>query len=182
MNNFGCKLVDYIRVFDIVVSPDTCERVISEYNKYSSHVKCYDTEKYKFHQLNLNETPLAEFSSIFARQLIPYYTQYFTDLNLLDYVPIESFEDVRIKKYSKDSEEFRVHVDIGDATSAKRFAIAILYLNSNNGYTEFPTLDLKIEPKPGRLIIFPPTWMFPHLGTMPTDSDKYIMMSCLTYT
>ena len=157
----------------------SCERIIQEYNSHNS--SRYDTETYRFNQLNLNETDLKPLSEVFARQLLPYYETYFRDLGLLEYVQLTNFEDIRIKRYTKGQDEFKTHVDIGDNISAKRFAIAILYLNENNGYTEFPTLDYRVKPETGRLVIFPPTWMYPHRGISPTDRDKYIMMTCLTY-
>ena len=174
------KLSDYIRVFDNVITELTCERIIQEYHNNESRVKRYNSG-YKFNQLNLTDSTIPQLSNVVANQLIPYYTEYFTDLNAIEYVNIDNFEEVRIKHYKKNQDEFPLHVDIADKISCSRFAIAIMYLNVNNGYTEFPTLQKKIYPAPGRLVIFPPNWMFPHRGIMPTDEDKYILMSCLMY-
>ena len=58
----------------------------------------------------------------------------------------------------------------------------ILYLNDNDGCTEFPNLGIKVNPKAGRLLIFPPLWMYPHQGLPPTNNDKYIMMTYLHHT
>mgnify|MGYP003346154397 CR=1 FL=1 len=38
-----------------------------------------------------------------------------------------------------------------------------------------------VKPEAGKVVIFPPTWMYPHNGKMPMDNDKYIMMTCLHY-
>ena len=60
------------------------------------------------------------------------------------------------------------------------------YLNDNDGFTTFPNVrsdrkPLAVEPKAGRVVIFPPMWMFPHNGLPPKNDDKYIMMTSLHY-
>ena len=88
----------------------------------------------------------------------------------------------RSKKYLKGTDDqFKTHVDVADKEAAVRYCIAILYLNDNDGLTTFPDLELAVEPVAGRVVVFPPMWMFPHNGLPPTNDDKYIMMSCLHY-
>lgn len=177
------KLTDFIQTFDDVVSKSACKQIIDQYENHKEFIEEHDTELYKFHQLNLNHTPdLQKFAQVVASSLLPVYEDYFKSLRLREYVEIDTFEDIRIKKYLKGStEEFRTHVDVKDKASASRFAIAIIYLNDNDGLTTFPTLGVGVKPKAGRVVVFPPTWMFPHNGLSPTDHDKYIMMTCLHY-
>ena len=173
----------FVKVYDDVVSPSSCEKVIRVYEDNLQHVEEHDTEGYKFHQLNLRSTnELAGLERAFFGTLHPIYTDYFTNLRMSKFVDLRAFEEIRIKKYLKNtSDEFREHVDVVDADSAKRFAVAILYLNDNNGFTDFTDSGIIIKPKAGRVVVFPPFWMFPHRGSNPTDHDKYIMMSCLHY-
>ena len=42
--------------------------------------------------------------------------------------------------------------------------------------------DVTIEAKEGRLILFPPLWMFPHAGKIPISNTKYILTTYLTYS
>ena len=179
----GQKLTDFIQIYNNVISPESCKHIIDEYERHQEYIQEHDTPLYKFHQLDLNTTPgLLNLASAFAGSLEPCYTDYFNKLNLSQYVTMDRWEDVRIKKYLKGSgDEFRTHVDVTDHASAARFAIAILYLNDNDGMTTFPNLGVGVEPKAGRAVIFPPTWMFPHNGKSPTNSDKYIMMTSLHY-
>lgn len=180
---FGDKLTDYIQVYHDVIKPDTCKLIINQFEQHKHVTEKHDTDLYKFEQLNLNKTEsLAHLAPIVAWQLSSIYEKYFKSLGLLDYVQIESFEDIRIKKYEKGSgAEFKTHVDVADKASASRFCIAIIYLNDNNGLTTFPNLGVGVEPKAGKVVVFPPNWMFPHSGKTPTDKDKYIMMTCLHY-
>lgn len=177
------KLIDFIQTFDGVLSPDTCKLIIDQFEQNKHHAEKHDTDLYKFDQLNLNTTEgLSELAQVVASNLVTVYDDYFKSLGLRQYVNIESFEDIRIKKYAQGSgAEFRTHVDVMDAASASRFCIAIIYLNDNDGLTTFPTLGVGVKPKAGRVVVFPPTWMFPHNGMPPTDNDKYIMMTCLHY-
>ena len=51
----------------------------------------------------------------------------------------------------------------------------IFYLNDieRDGYTEFLN-GPKVQPKEGRILIFPATWTFIHRGYPPQDETKYI--------
>ena len=40
---------------------------------------------------------------------------------------------------------------------------------------------MKIDPKKGRLVMFPPMWMFPHNGKPPISGPKYILSTYLHY-
>jgi hypothetical protein len=74
------------------------------------------------------------------------------------------------------------HVDVMDHTTASRFITAILYLNTcSGGETYFPDLNVSIAPAPGRLLVFPPLWTFPHAGLPPRERAKYIIHTYLWY-
>jgi prolyl 4-hydroxylase len=178
------NLQEFVRVYDDVLSPKDCEFIIDVFEQNASKHEIHDTDVYKFHQLNLNQNAeLTSLANNFCRGLVPIYDDYFKKIGLREYVDIDAFEQVRIKRYLHGTgEQFKTHVDITDKESAVRSCIAILYLNENDGYTTFPTLKLKVDPKPGRVVVFPPFWMFPHNGLAPTKVDKYIMMSCLHYS
>ena len=178
------NLQEFVRVYDDVVSPQECQFVINVFEQNAHQFEVHDTDVYKFHQLNLNRSQsLISLANNFCSKMIPVYEDYFRKLKLREYIDINCFEEVRIKRYQHGTgEEFKTHVDITDKESAVRSCIAILYLNENDGYTTFPTLKLKVDPKPGRVVVFPPYWMFPHNGLAPSKVDKYIMMTCLHYS
>ena len=63
-----------------------------------------------------------------------------------------------------------------------RFLSMFIYLTDNDsGYTSFSTRDIKIQPKKGRLLMFPPNWCYPHAGEKVTDKPKYIIGSYCHY-
>lgn len=177
------KLTDYIKVYGDVLSESACKAIIDTFEAHRENVEYYDTDLYKFNQLELNRVPdLHNLTMSVAQRIKPFYQDYFHSLGMDQFVDMDKWEAIRIKKYLKGTDEqFKLHVDVTDHASAARFAVAILYLNDNDGYTAFPSLGVAVEPKPGRLIIFPPTWQYPHYGAKPTNNDKYILMTCLHY-
>ena len=78
-------------------------------------------------------------------------------------------------------ERFDEHVDVIDYLTAKRAVAFLFYLNDNNGYTTFSNHDLNIEPKRGKVLVFPPTWEYPHSGLPPSDYPKYILSTYIHY-
>lgn len=93
-------------------------------------------------------------------------------------------EEFRIKKYEpNDKDEFAVHVDVHNHSSARRYLAMLWYLNDDyeNGETEFPRIQKVIRPITGNVLMFPPLWMFPHSGKKPMNKPKYIMSSYLHY-
>jgi hypothetical protein len=40
---------------------------------------------------------------------------------------------------------------------------------------------IKVQPKAGRLLMFPPLWTHPHIGMMPISNAKYIIGGYLHY-
>lgn len=177
------QIENFIKVYNSVVDPRNCAKVVEVFEQNSSLHEVHDTEGYKFRQLNLRTSGLDGLERAFLGSLFPVYQDYARQTGMDRYTNLNAFEEIRIKKYAKGSlDEFKTHVDVVDANSARRFAIAILYLNDNNGFTEFTDLGIIVKPKAGDVVVFPPFWMFPHRGATPTDNDKYIMMSCLHYT
>ena len=59
----------------------------------------------------------------------------------------------------------------------------IWYLNDveTGGETNFPQLETSVRPQAGRLLVFPPYWMYQHEGLPPVSGDKYIVSSYLLF-
>jgi hypothetical protein len=94
------------------------------------------------------------------------------------------FEDFLIKRYrASDAEQFPPHVDVSNANTMHRMLAVLLYLNDvpAGGETAFGRLDVAIKPKAGRLMLFPPIWLYPHAGLPPERGKKYILGTYLTY-
>jgi hypothetical protein len=101
------------------------------------------------------------------------------------------WEELRIKRFKvneKENHGLSDHVDVYSHAHAKRFLCLMVYLNDDfeDGETYFPVFDIKVKPKQGRLLIFPPTWNYLHRGIPPRSPSKrgakYFIMTHLNYT
>jgi len=178
----------FIRIHNNALEDDVCDYLINLYEKNSDLWERVDNNrKPNFTQFNLtlhsnkseeisyiNNYIISRFS-IFKDDYINFFGQ--------NYFPLDyAYEEFRIKKYNNDgNDEFEYHVDVMDHVSSKRFVAFLWYLNDVEIGGETCFWDYKIHPKKGNLIIFPPTWMFPHCGKEPISNPKYIMSTYLHY-
>lgn len=178
------NLQDYIKVYDDILDKETCDSIIAKYEQSVEHEKV-SSDIYKFEQLNIIKLDeWKDISEMLAGLSYSAATAYFNDIEVPIIPQLEGFEEIRIKRYRPgENERFDVHVDVGDYRTAKRFLVIFCYLNDveEGGETSFPTLGIDIKPKAGRVLMFPPMWMFPHEAKMPVSSNKYIVGTYLHY-
>jgi prolyl 4-hydroxylase len=79
-------------------------------------------------------------------------------------------------------DRFQLHFDAINHV-ANRYMVFMWYLNdvAEGGETRFPQLDHSVEPRVGRLLMFPPYWMYQHEGLPPRTGDKYILSTYLLF-
>ena len=174
---------DYITTYDNAIDSKVCNDWINffEYNKDHSF-------KSKDHVRSFQELDMKIFPNIqneIIDLLQPYIKKYKEDNNISDYVwPIDAvMENARFKKYlPNDVDRFDYHADATQSNTCSRFLVMFIYLTDNeSGHTSFPTRDIKIQPKKGRLLMFPPNWCYPHVGEKVTDEPKYIIGTYCDY-
>jgi len=49
------------------------------------------------------------------------------------------------------------------------------------GETYFPDLNMGVKPVKGRMLMFPPFWMYPHEGRLPLSGTKFILGTYLNF-
>lgn len=146
----------------------------------------------QFHQFNVTEYAQDNPDSIWGKihnRLIEAIKdaseRYMEDTDCKSAWPAENaLEQIRLKKYvAEDDDRFDPHVDVGDHSSARRFLALFFYLNDvdEGGETWFTKMGIKVKPKAGRCLIFPPTWTYPHAGLPPLNTNKYIIGTYLHY-
>ena len=178
---------EYIQHIEDVLDPGSCNYLMGLYNK-SSNIVRRDNEVQHFGELNVHgEDPRMQEALVpFVVRAHEEYANRVHDARWMP--PIRGVEGFRIKHYTGDSnDQFAPHVDIGDATSCKRYLAFLFYLNDgfDGGSTLFYNSggdDVIITPKQGSVVVFPPTWQYPHVGMPVRNGDKYIMSSYLNYT
>jgi prolyl 4-hydroxylase len=97
--------------------------------------------------------------------------------------PARRISELVIKRYRPGGEErFQLHFDSIDAV-ANRYLVFLWYLNdvADGGETRFPDLGISVQPRAGRLLMFPPYWMYQHEAPPPRSGEKYILSTYLLF-
>jgi hypothetical protein len=70
---------------------------------------------------------------------------------------------------------FGLHIDASIAGTHDRMVAVLLYLRDidEGGFTEFPFQSLRVKPRAGMMVLFPPYWTHPHQGVSPVNAVKY---------
>lgn len=87
-------------------------------------------------------------------------------------VPFSGLEPVWVNRY-EPGDRYLPHADAGPGHP--RVISAVAYLNDvdEGGETEFSLFDVSVQPKAGRLIIFPSNYAYRHAALPPVDGVKY---------
>ena len=135
-------------------------------------------------ELDLSPLADAAFKGYFLDQMGRALDRYNAELALPVRIPFTGkCAPLIIKRYACAKDQgFQLHFD-ALANVAHRYLVFLWYLNDvqEGGETEFPALGLKIAPRTGRLLMFPPYWMYPHRGLQPISNDKYILSTYLLF-
>lgn len=177
------RMTDTIMIIDEVLDKTFCEMLIKKFED-AEHV-ARNNEVQLFDEVNLNQ---AGWNWELERIILPIREIFLNEYQMQfpDYCFPKryAYEESRMKRYKANEGHFSKHVDVGDYDSARRFLVAFYYLNDveDGGETVFYfDKEIKVKPKAGRLIMFPPMWMYPHAGTMPISNNKYIVGTYLHY-
>jgi hypothetical protein len=181
MNNF-------IKIYDDALPSEVCDDMIDLYKSNPNlHEFKYEVGK-NFNQFaftnhqNLNMTLYSKILETISNSV----NLYKSEIPETHYWPNEYvFEEIRIKCYNPENKQrFEKHVDSFNLLSSSRILAFLFYLNDvdKGGITEFMNLNFKVKPKKGRLLMFPPHWMYPHRGCPPVSNTKYICGSFIRFT
>jgi len=183
--NNNSLMVEYIKVYENVLPQDICNELISYFEKNKNKQEYIDNQGIPtFTQLNLtrNIKDIEIIHKLLVNLVIKYRNEYYQLFGNTLFPESHSFEEIRIKRYNTGGgDRFDTHVDVIDYPSARRFLSFFWYLNDveEGGETVFG--DFKIKPSQGKLVVFPPLWMFPHSGNPPISNTKYILSTYLHY-
>jgi hypothetical protein len=182
------KLTDFIHVHDESIDSEICKQLIDFFENNENLQERIENNKIpNFTQLNLTEnsrvSPEIDNIHNYLISKVFYYKKMYYDYVDDRCFPVDNaLEQFRIKKYfSEKEDQFDTHVDVTDYSSSRRFLSFLWYLNDieEGGETKFT--DFVVEARCGRLLVFPPMWMFPHKGCISPKKDKYIMSTYLHY-
>lgn len=186
--------MSYVRVYDNILPKLFCKNTVQKFENQVEQQKnvVFDGHR-SFTEINLNQNEATwkqeiDFLMSSAQQAVIEYKKN-VGIDEMSWPAEYGFEEFRMKRYlPNDKDEIQFHVDVESHESARRFLVFFWYLNDvfEGGETMFQLNKtvppkIKVQPREGRLLMFPPLWTHPHIASRPKDSNKYIIGSYLHY-
>jgi len=192
------KLSDWIYIVDGALSEDFCAQVIEKFEHVIEHgdstgfhgkrgevgAREYRPEVKKSWDYCIEPKEWPDIDEVFYKSLGEHYTNYLENPPWSNLRSSNGYDNLRDTGYNLQKtlpgDGYIWHNDFGNGGDGGydkgiRILTFIWYLNDieEDGYTEF--IDgTKIQPKAGRMVIFPCTWQYEHRGYPPKSETKYI--------
>ena len=184
----------YIRTYDHDLDPQLCQQMIGSFaglerfQMRNGRGVRKGLEESAWTELNVSRLSDAGFMGMFRKLIDRALERYNREVGLAIAIPNSPLtSDLILKRYRPnerqgEAERFQLHFDAINHV-ANRYLVLLWYLNDveHGGATRFPQLDVSIEARAGRLLIFPPYWMYQHEGLPPVSGDKYILSTYLLF-
>ena len=180
----------YVRVYDGDLEPAFCAQLIASFTtlerfqRRNGREVRRGLEESAWTELNVTRLSDEGFLMLFRNRIDRALAAYNRDVQLTIPVPNSpSTADLILKRYRPGRDErFQLHFDAVNHL-AHRYLVMLWYLNdvAEGGETRFPQIGVTVRPKAGRLIVFPPYWMYQHEGVVPVSGDKYILSTYLLF-
>jgi hypothetical protein len=178
-------LTPYIRTFDNALNPHYCKKLIEKFDQ-DKHVQADPQPDYSRRlYLEISQQPawltLLSTLVVTTNELAAaYFSMPQAPRDLV--VPDWSDDGYVMAKYQK-GDDLALHAD-GQSTefphNGLRIATALYFLNDcEGGELYFPIQDIRISPKLGSAVFFPPDHWFPH-EVLRTKTSRYIAQTWLT--
>jgi len=181
----------YVRVYDDALPSTWCTRLLKGFDALSAHQARNGRElragleDSAWTELNVSRHGDPLTAGFFRGRIDEALARYNADVQLDLPIPNSpAFADLVLKRYRPTSaERFQLHFDAINHLS-NRYLVLLWYLNDVElgGATRFPRLDIEVTARAGRLLVFPPYWMYQHEGLPPRSGDKYILSTYLLFT
>ena len=180
----------FIRVYDDALPATWCTRLLRGFDALSAHQARNGRElragleDSAWTELNVTRHGDPLTAGFFRGRIDEALARYNADVHLDIPIPNSpAFADLVVKRYRPNSaERFQLHFDAINHLS-NRYLVLLWYLNDveRGGATRFPQLGLEVAARAGRLLMFPPYWMYQHEGLPPESGDKYILSTYLLF-
>lgn len=180
----------YIRTYDNDLEPRLCQQMIASFaglerfQMRNGRGVRNGLEQSAWTELNVTRLSDAGFLGMFRRLIDRALERYNRDIELAIPIPNSpATSDLTLKRYRPgEQEQFQLHFDSINHV-ANRYLVLLWYLNDveQGGETRFPQLDVTVQARTGRLLMFPPYWMYQHEGLPPISGDKYIVSTYLLF-
>ncbi|MEO8809665.1 MAG: 2OG-Fe(II) oxygenase [Rhodanobacter sp.] len=183
-------LRSYVQTFDDALPADFCRQLIAEFKQTTGRHLVRKPgwraglDASSWTELDVSALADDAFKGFFFKQIEHHLALYNERLGLTIPVPnTPQVSEMRIKRYvAGTGEGFQPHFD-AIYEVAHRYLVFLWYLNDveQGGETEFFDLGIKVPARTGKLLVFPPYWMYQHAGRPPISGDKYILSMYLLF-
>lgn len=184
------NLRHYVRWYDDALPRELCQGLVNGFEQMRDAQEANGRgiraglDDSKWTELNLSRFADPGMKGFFISQIDKYLARYNDDIGVGLPIPGSNLTaDLVIKRYAAGGDEgFQPHFDaIFDR--CHRYLVFLWYLNdvAEGGETRFTDLDMNVQARTGRLLMFPPYWMYQHAGMPPRSNDKYILSTYLLF-
>jgi prolyl 4-hydroxylase len=183
-------LKHYIRTYDNNLDASLCQKMIESFHALKRFQKRNGRgiraglENSAWAELDVSKLSDEGFLETFRQRLYGALARYNSDVGLTIALPRSNrFSNLIMKCYGAGGQDrFQLHFDAINHV-ANRYLVFLWYLNDveTGGETRFPQLDYCVAPRAGRLLMFPPYWMYQHEGLTPQTGEKYILSTYLLF-
>jgi hypothetical protein len=180
----------YVRIYDADLDAQACDRLLAAFEgarrmqQPNGRSIRAGLEESAWTELNLTRVADPAVVNLVRSRIAPALDRYNADIGLpIPVPPTHRTSDLVFKRYRAGGEErFQLHFDAVHHVG-NRYLVLLWYLNDVEvgGETSFPHLDMAVAARRGRLLIFPPYWMYPHEGSAPRSCDKHIVSTYLLF-
>ncbi len=183
------KISDLIKIYDNAMPEELCQNFIKFYQNNQSLQSINGKERHdhlrqsRWTEIDLIKHLPREDLKQFSFMMLDFKRQYEQDCGMPALPAPQGFSDMRLKKYEVNQEDsFEVHYD-NYGPASNRYLVFLWTLNDvkAGGETEFVDLNIKLKPEAGRLVVFPPYWMYRHKAHKVISESKYIINTFIVW-
>lgn len=180
----------FIEAYPGALAPEACRALIERFNadprRFPSRTQNSLAPKIRSGtMLNLIELPewhdvIQSVEAAVKRCVEAYAQKYASFLNLTK--PGICEVSPALMERIDPGQSYGYHVDSAQYGTHHRMLHSLIYLAdvAEGGFTEFPYQQIRIQPRAGLLILFPPFWTHPHRGVSPVSGTKYNISNFVT--
>ncbi len=183
------SLGDFVRVYDNAMPEDYCRLLIETFESrkdlqiVNGAGKRPGLERSRWTEMDIGKISSPHAKHQFDQWIKQYKARYESDCRMTPLPEPGAYAQLILKRYIPgNTERFQTHFDSLLAVS-DRYLVILWYLNevATGGETEFVDLSIKVKPNTGRLLIFPPYWLYRHVAHSPLSGPKYILSTYLLW-
>jgi len=188
------KIEKHIGIYDNYILPQDCDKAIKLFEEQNAFKKTFgrmQTEGAPPTIKNDKQLFLAENVKVWFKELrslivnldiaVKHYQHTTGIIKLYDLQQFD-YTSLKIQKTLPTQGYHVWHIEHGAGIdNSNRALVYTVYLNDvkKGGETEFLHQSMRVQPKKGRIVIFPAAFPFVHRGNPPLKGEKYLLTSWL---